>query len=123
MIKKIPLIRIFFTKYEKGFQTDLMQLLVVFILVSEVQFLNLKINNIYDGQDKINGAYKQLINDGAPDTERLPGVINACKIYNSYMQEPYKCDALMQWVYNNPMPRKYIVSKKFKKLANDKSDN
>ena len=28
--KKIPLVRIAFTKYEEGFETDLMQLLVTF---------------------------------------------------------------------------------------------
>lgn len=120
--KKIPLVRIAFTKYEEGFETDLMQLLVTFIVISIIFFANLKINNIYDGQDKINGAYKQLINDGRPDTERLPGVINACKVYNSYMREAYKCDKLMEWVHDNPMPR-YVVDKRFKKLYNDKSDN
>ena len=123
MIKKIPLIRIFFTKYKEGFETDLMQFLFAFTVISMSFFANLKINNIYDGQDKINGAYKQLINDGKPDTTRIGAVINACKVYNSYMSEPYKCDALMQWVYNNPTPRKYIVNKKFRKLVNDKSDN
>lgn len=113
------MIKRFFTKYTTPFEKDVIffvrlntVLFAVMLLFLLLGYVDLKTSNIYDGQDKINGMYNKLINDNTLDYSRIGAVIDACKIFKSYMTEPYKCDKIKEWYSSHPIPR-YNIDNKF----------